>query len=134
MVMGWGWKKYNYESLSNVLKEANVTLIDSENCGTADTLCTEGTTGQHGYFKLHLSQFISDVSVSVHCDILIIKYNLQGDSGGLLVEVLHRKLGKFYKTSVYTHISHYFSWIHDNMKPPTQQQYEAWKGKLDQLI
>ncbi len=52
MVMGWGWKKYNHESPSNVLREANVTLIDSENCGTADTLCTEGSTGPAQVFQV----------------------------------------------------------------------------------
>ncbi len=45
MVMGWGWKKYHHGSTSNVLKEANMTLIESKNCGTADTLCTEGSSG-----------------------------------------------------------------------------------------
>uniref|UniRef100_A0A672SIQ8 trypsin n=1 Tax=Sinocyclocheilus grahami TaxID=75366 RepID=A0A672SIQ8_SINGR len=113
MVIGWGWQDYHNESPSNVLKEANVTLIDSENCGTADTLCTEGSTGP-----------------------------AQGDSGGPLVcGGVAQGIVSFYKNhtnadylTVYTHISNYFSWIHDNMKPPTQQQYETWKGKLDKVL
>uniref|UniRef100_A0A673JML2 trypsin n=1 Tax=Sinocyclocheilus rhinocerous TaxID=307959 RepID=A0A673JML2_9TELE len=51
MVMGWGWKKYHDESPSNVLQEANVTLIDSENCDPADTPCTEGSTGAAQVFQ-----------------------------------------------------------------------------------
>ncbi|RXN20394.1 granzyme 1 [Labeo rohita] len=113
MVMGWGWQDYNNGSPSNVLKEANVTLIDSENCGTADTLCTEGSTGP-----------------------------AQGDSGGPLVcGGVVQGIVSFYKNSingdklaVYTHISHYLPWIKDNMKPLQQRQYETWKGKLDKII
>uniref|UniRef100_A0A8C1EEE7 trypsin n=1 Tax=Cyprinus carpio carpio TaxID=630221 RepID=A0A8C1EEE7_CYPCA len=113
MVMGWGWQNYSDVSPSNVLKEANVTLIDSENCGTADTLCTEGSTGP-----------------------------AQGDSGGPLVcggvaegiVSFSETRSNGYLLIVYTHISHYLSWIHDEMKPPTQQQSETWKGKLDKLI
>ncbi|KAI2650399.1 Mast cell protease 8 [Labeo rohita] len=113
MVMGWGWQDYNNMSPSNVLKEANVTLIDSENCGTADTLCTEGSTGP-----------------------------AQGDSGGPLVcGGVVQGIVSFNKNSingdklaVYTHISHYLPWIKDNMKPLQQRQYETWKGKLDKII
>ncbi|XP_058617099.1 mast cell protease 2 isoform X2 [Onychostoma macrolepis] len=113
MVMGWGWKKYHHESPSNVLKEANVTLIDSENCGTADTLCTEGSTGP-----------------------------ARGDSGGPLVcGGVAQGIVSFSKDkanasylAVYTHISHYLPWINHTIKSPTQQQYETWKGKLDKLI
>ncbi|KAF4097668.1 granzyme G-like [Onychostoma macrolepis] len=112
MVMGWGWKEYHHESPSNVLKEAIVTLIDSENCGVADTLCSEGSTGP-----------------------------AQGDSGGPLVcggvaqgiVSFSKDNGNTDHLMGYTHISHYLSWIHDNMKPPTQQQYETWKGKLDKF-
>ncbi|XP_026054068.1 granzyme E isoform X1 [Carassius auratus] len=113
MVMGWGWQDYHHGSPSDVLKEANVTLIDSENCGPADTLCNEGKTGPS-----------------------------QGDSGGPLVcGGVAQGIVSFYKNhtnadylTVYTHISHFFAWIHDNMIPPTQQRYETWKGKLDKLI
>ncbi|XP_050951244.1 mast cell protease 8 isoform X2 [Labeo rohita] len=113
MVMGWGWQDYNNMSPSNVLKEANVTLIDSENCGTADTLCTEGSTGP-----------------------------AQGDSGGPLVcGGVVQGIVSFNKNSingdklaVYTHISHYLPWIKDNMKPLQQRQYETWKGKLDKIM
>ncbi|KTF73677.1 hypothetical protein cypCar_00046040 [Cyprinus carpio] len=102
MVMGWGWQNYDNESPSDVLKEAKVTLIDSENCGTADTLCTQESAGP-----------------------------AQGDGGGPLVcGGVAQGIVSFYNTktkpylTVYTHISHYFSWIHDHMKP-TQQQYET---------
>uniref|UniRef100_A0A8C1L295 trypsin n=1 Tax=Cyprinus carpio TaxID=7962 RepID=A0A8C1L295_CYPCA len=94
MVMGWGWKKFHDESPSNVLKEANVTLIDSENCGTADTLCTEGSTGP-----------------------------APGDSGGPLVcGGVAKGIVSFFKIkrnadplTVYTHISRYLSWIQSIM-------------------
>ncbi|XP_043079346.1 chymase [Puntigrus tetrazona] len=110
MVMGWGWRKYDEESPSNVLREVNVTLLDSKNCGTADTLCNQGSVGP-----------------------------AQGDSGGPLVCGNYvQGIVAFHKKSIsltaYTHISHYFSWIHDVMKPPAQQQYETWKGKLDKFI
>ncbi|XP_042604660.1 mast cell protease 2-like [Cyprinus carpio] len=95
MVMGWGWQNYDNESPSDVLKEAKVTLIDSENCGTADTLCTQESAGP-----------------------------AQGDGGGPLVcGGVAQGIVSFYNTktkpylTVYTHISHYFSWIHDHMKP-----------------
>ncbi|XP_052394613.1 granzyme G-like [Carassius gibelio] len=110
LVMGWGWKKFREESPSNVLKEANVTLIDSENCGMTDTLCSEGSTGP-----------------------------ALGDSGGPLVcgGVAHGIVSfssADHHLTAYTHISHYLSWIHDEMKPTTQQQSKTWKGKLDKLI
>uniref|UniRef100_A0A8C1L1W6 trypsin n=1 Tax=Cyprinus carpio TaxID=7962 RepID=A0A8C1L1W6_CYPCA len=94
MVMGWGWQNYNDVSPSNVLKEANVTLIDSVNCGTADTLCTEGSTGP-----------------------------ARGDSGGPLVcGGVAKGIVSFFKIkrnadplTVYTHISRYLSWIQSIM-------------------
>ncbi|XP_059399416.1 thrombin-like enzyme bhalternin [Carassius carassius] len=94
MVMGWGWKKYHEESPSNVLKEANVTLTDSENCGTADTLCSKGSTGP-----------------------------ALGDSGGPLVcGGVAQGIVSFSKNkrnadhlTEYTHISHYLSWIQSIM-------------------
>ncbi|XP_073699527.1 chymase-like [Garra rufa] len=97
MIMGWGWQAYDHVSPSNVLKEACVTLIDSENCGTADTLCTEGSTRPG-----------------------------KGDSGGPLVcggvaqgivSLYQNNKNGGYLT-LYTHISHYLSWIHDIMKSP----------------
>ncbi|XP_016298163.1 chymase-like [Sinocyclocheilus anshuiensis] len=113
MVVGWGWQDYHDESPSNVLQEANVTLIDSENCGTADTLCTEGSTEP-----------------------------AQGDSGGPLVcGGVAEGIVSFSKTksnadhlSAYTRISLYYPWIQSIINPPTQQQSETWKGKLDKLI
>uniref|UniRef100_A0A671SJA4 trypsin n=1 Tax=Sinocyclocheilus anshuiensis TaxID=1608454 RepID=A0A671SJA4_9TELE len=102
MVMGWGWKKYHDESPSNVLKEANVTLIDSENCGTADTLCTEGSTEPARVFQG------------------IVSFSETKSNGDHL--------------SAYTRISHYYPWIQSIINPPTQQQSETWKGKLDKLI
>ncbi len=110
----------------------------------------------HGWYSVHrginwTSKGISSCTTykllsmvyQCHCDILIIKwYNPQGDSGGPLVcGGVAQGIVSFSKDHTnadhltgYTHISHYFSWIHDNMKPPTLQQYETWKGKLDQLI
>ncbi|KAI2650398.1 Cationic trypsin [Labeo rohita] len=96
MVMGWGWKKYHDESPSNVLKEANVTLIDFENCGTADTLCSEGSTGP-----------------------------AQGYAGGPLVcggvaqgiMSLYKKKSNGDHITMYTGISHYLPWIRQNMSP-----------------
>ncbi|KAK2906956.1 hypothetical protein Q8A67_005941 [Cirrhinus molitorella] len=113
MVMGWGWQDYHHMSPSNVLKEATVTLIDSENCGTPDTLCTEGSTGP-----------------------------ARGDSGGPLVcGGVAQGIVSFYKSkdngdhlSVYTYISHYIPWIQRIMNSSTQQQYETWKDKLDNLM
>ncbi len=62
MVMGWGWQDYHDKSPSNVLKEANVTLIDSENCGTADT---EGSTGPAQVFQVApLTIYLWCISVS----------------------------------------------------------------------
>uniref|UniRef100_A0A8C1L2J7 Si:ch211-212d10.1 n=1 Tax=Cyprinus carpio TaxID=7962 RepID=A0A8C1L2J7_CYPCA len=94
MVMGWGWKKFHDESPSNVLKEASVTLIDSENCGTADTLCTEGSTGP-----------------------------APGDSGGPLVcggvaegiVFFNKNRSNAENLTAFTHISRYLSWIQSIM-------------------
>ncbi|XP_048015375.1 chymase-like [Megalobrama amblycephala] len=90
MVMGWGLEEYGHGSPSRVLKEANVTLIDSKNCVTNDTLCSEGTTG-----------------------------TAEGDSGGALVcgDVAQGIVSYYnesngeYRTR-YTHISKYLLWIH----------------------
>ncbi|XP_058616171.1 mast cell protease 1A-like [Onychostoma macrolepis] len=112
MVMGWGWKEYHHETPSNVLKEAIVTLIDSENCGVADTLCSEGSTGP-----------------------------TQGDSGGPLVcggvaqgiiSFSKNKRNADYLTG-YTHISHYLSWIHHIMSPdmPKILDQVSTPGTLD---
>ncbi|XP_018939709.2 granzyme E-like [Cyprinus carpio] len=100
MVMGWGWKNYHDKSPSNVLQEANVTLIDSENCGTADILCTEGSTGP-----------------------------ALGDSGGPLVcGGVAQGIVSFSKNKTnanylagYTRISHYLPWIQSIMMSPTTQ-------------
>uniref|UniRef100_A0A8C2I546 Si:ch211-212d10.1 n=1 Tax=Cyprinus carpio TaxID=7962 RepID=A0A8C2I546_CYPCA len=101
MVMGWGWKNYHDKSPSNVLQEANVTLIDSENCGTADILCTEGSTGP-----------------------------ALGDSGGPLVcGGVAQGIVSFSKNKTnanylagYTRISHYLPWIQSIMMSPTTQK------------
>ncbi|KAK2906955.1 hypothetical protein Q8A67_005940 [Cirrhinus molitorella] len=99
-VMGWGWQDYHHESPSSVLKEESVTLIDSANCGMADALCTEGSTGP-----------------------------ARGDSGGPLVcGGVAQGIVSFYQKqkngdhlAVYTHISHYLPWIHHTMNSSTQQ-------------
>ncbi|XP_067271996.1 granzyme B [Pseudorasbora parva] len=93
MVMGWGLQSYyTHGSPSKVLRETNVTLIDSKNCGTNDTLCSEGTTGP-----------------------------ALGDSGGPLVcgNVANGIVSFFqpkenHRTS-YTDISKYLPWIHHHM-------------------
>uniref|UniRef100_A0A8C2I567 Si:ch211-212d10.1 n=1 Tax=Cyprinus carpio TaxID=7962 RepID=A0A8C2I567_CYPCA len=107
MVMGWGWKNYHDKSPSNVLQEANVTLIDSENCGTADILCTEGSTGPALVF--------------------------QGDSGGPLVcGGVAQGIVSFSKNKTnanylagYTRISHYLPWIQSIMMSPTTQPFKG---------
>nr|XP_055074283.1 chymotrypsin A-like [Misgurnus anguillicaudatus] len=38
MAMGWGWKQYNERTPSSVLREVNLTLLNSENCATPHTL------------------------------------------------------------------------------------------------
>ncbi|KAK2906957.1 hypothetical protein Q8A67_005942 [Cirrhinus molitorella] len=113
MVMGWGWKKYHHESPSNILKEANVTLLDSENCGTSDTLCTEGSTGP-----------------------------AQTSSGGPLFVCggVAQGIVSFFKDkrnadhlTVYTHISHYLPWIQSIMSPekPEMLDQVSTPGILD---
>ncbi|XP_056112419.1 granzyme E [Rhinichthys klamathensis goyatoka] len=113
MVMGWGLQDYHDSHPSIVLKEANVTLLDSKNCGTNDTLCSAGTTGPAG-----------------------------GDSGGPLVcgDVAQGIVSYYTAESNgdhrtrYTDISQYLPWIHCSMNPPPPKQHETWKGNLDKLI
>uniref|UniRef100_A0A672P1L5 Chymase-like n=1 Tax=Sinocyclocheilus grahami TaxID=75366 RepID=A0A672P1L5_SINGR len=103
MVMGWGWKKYHDESPSNVLKEANVTLIDSENCAR-----------------------VFQVAPLTNSYLL---YGVSGDSGGPLVcGGVAEGIVSFSETksngdhlSAYTRISHYYPWIQSIINPPTQQ-------------
>jgi len=53
MVMGWGLLGYPDGSHpSKVLREANVTLLDSKNCGTKDTLCSAGKIGPAMVFQV----------------------------------------------------------------------------------
>lgn len=52
MVLGWGLEEYGHGFPSRVLKEANVTLLDSKKCVTTDTLCSEGTTGAAEVFQV----------------------------------------------------------------------------------
>ncbi|CAM4657083.1 unnamed protein product [Leuciscus chuanchicus] len=111
MVSGWGLQDYGRGSPSRVLKEASVTLLDSKNCGTPDTLCSEGTTGP-----------------------------VEGDGGGPLVcgDVAHGIVSYYKKESNgeyrtrYTDISQYLPWIHSmgDLLPPPIQENEASKGKL----
>lgn len=112
MVLGWGWEDYNDGSPSNVLKEANMTLLDSKNCGTADTLCTNGPFGP-----------------------------AKGDSGGPLVcGDVAQGIVSFYTESSgiyltrYTRISHYHQWIDHIMNKTNPQQLKTWSGKLYKLI
>ncbi|XP_067252230.1 mast cell protease 8 [Chanodichthys erythropterus] len=113
MVMGWGSQDYQYDSPSRVLKEANVTLLDSKNCGTTDTLCSEGKIGP-----------------------------AKGDSGGPIVcGDVAQGIVSFYTQESngeyctrYTHILKYLPWIHNMMNSSLLQQHETWKGKLDKLI
>ncbi|KAK7126830.1 hypothetical protein R3I94_018119 [Phoxinus phoxinus] len=94
MVMGWGLQDYHHGSLSMVLKEANVTMLDSKNCGTSDTVCSGGKTGPAG-----------------------------GDSGGPLVcgDVAEGIVSYYIRESNgeyctrYTEISQYLEWIREKM-------------------
>ncbi|XP_051549182.1 mast cell protease 1A isoform X2 [Myxocyprinus asiaticus] len=116
MVMGWGQQDYDKMSPSWVLKEVNVTLLDSKNCGTNDTICTEGYYGPSS-----------------------------GDSGGPLVcgavvqgiVSYNKDESKNIYRSRYTYIAHYFTWIysiiyHRNIIPPTQETKQ--NEKLIELI
>ncbi|XP_039537492.1 granzyme-like protein 1 [Pimephales promelas] len=114
MVMGWGLLGYHDASHpSKVLREANVTLLDSKNCGTKDTLCSAGKIGP-----------------------------AMGDSGGPLVcGDVAQGIVSYYRLesngdhcSRYTDISKYLPWIHDKMKPPTPQQHETWKDNLAKVV
>ncbi|KAK9967561.1 hypothetical protein ABG768_001954 [Culter alburnus] len=98
MVLGWGLEEYGHGFPSRVLKEANVTLLDSKKCVTTDTLCSEGTTGA-----------------------------AEGDSGGPLVcgDVAQGIVSFYTETNGgyctrYTDIYQYLSWIHHKMKSPLQ--------------
>ncbi|XP_077082699.1 granzyme-like protein 1 [Siphateles boraxobius] len=96
MVMGWGLEDYNSGRPSRVLKEANVTLLDSKNCETPDTICSAGMSGP-----------------------------AKGDSGGPLVcGDVAQGIVSYYKQQSngdyctrYTDISQYLQWIHDTMNP-----------------
>ncbi|XP_051551303.1 granzyme G-like [Myxocyprinus asiaticus] len=113
LVMGWGWQNYDKESPSRVLKEVNVTLIDSKNCGSADLICTEESNGPS----------LGDSGGPLVC----------GDFAQGIVSYYINESHNIYR-SMYTHIAHYLPWIHHAMKTPTQQPNETWKGKLDKLI
>nr|XP_055072695.1 granzyme G-like [Misgurnus anguillicaudatus] len=94
MAMGWGWEEYNEWTPSSVLREVNLTLLDSENCATPHTLCTQEKAGP-----------------------------AQGDSGGpLICGNVPQGIVSYYITdeftsylTMYTKISHYLPWIHQIM-------------------
>ncbi|XP_065100318.1 granzyme G-like [Paramisgurnus dabryanus] len=94
MAMGWGWQEYNKESLSRVLREVNLTLLDSENCARPHTLCTKAEAGP-----------------------------ARGDSGGPLicgneaVGIVSSYITNDFTSylTMYTKISHYLPWIHEIM-------------------
>nr|XP_055074362.1 mast cell protease 2-like [Misgurnus anguillicaudatus] len=94
MVMGWGWQEYNKWTPSSVLREVNLTLLDSENCATPHTLCTKEEAGP-----------------------------ARGDSGGpLICGNVPQGIVSYYKMNestsyltMYTNISHYLPWIHKIM-------------------
>nr|XP_055074598.1 chymase-like [Misgurnus anguillicaudatus] len=101
MAMGWGWQEHNEKTPSSVLREVNLTLLDSENCATPHTLCTKEEAGP-----------------------------AWGDSGGPLI-CGNEAVGivSYYITNeftsyltMYTKISHYFSWIHKIMNA-----HKLWK-------
>ncbi|XP_073718195.1 granzyme G-like [Misgurnus anguillicaudatus] len=96
MAMGWGRLKYNEKSPSSVLREVNLTLLDSENCARPHTICTKEDAGPAG-----------------------------GDSGGPLI-CGNEAVGivSYYITNeftsyltMYTKISHYLPWINETMNP-----------------
>ncbi|KAG1945671.1 granzyme-like protein [Pimephales promelas] len=105
--------------LLKVLREANVTLLDSKNCGTKDTLCSAGKIGP-----------------------------AMGDSGGPLVcGDVAQGIVSYYRLESngdhctrYTDISKYLPWIHDKMNKSEsgtssrEQQHKTWKGNLVKLI
>ncbi|XP_051549186.1 mast cell protease 8 isoform X5 [Myxocyprinus asiaticus] len=113
MVMGWGQQDYDKMSPSWVLKEVNVTLLDSKNCGTIDTICTEGYYGPS----------VGDSGGPLVCGDVV---------QGIVSYYIHESKNIY--RSRYTHIAHYLPWIHQVMKNPNQLQHETWKGKLDKLI
>ncbi|XP_065100214.1 mast cell protease 2-like [Paramisgurnus dabryanus] len=105
MAMGWGLEEYNEKTPSSVLREVNLTLLDSENCATPHTLCTQEVAGP-----------------------------ARGDSGSPLIcgNVL-QAIVSYYKTNestryltMYTKISHYLPWIHEMLNI-----HKLWKSKLD---
>ncbi|XP_026091714.1 mast cell protease 1A-like [Carassius auratus] len=98
LFMGWGWKQYHDESPSNVLKETNVTLIDSENCGTADTLCSKGSTGPA----------MGDAGGPLVCG---------GVAQGIVSFSKNKPNASYLKG--YIHISQYLPWIQSIMMSPT---------------
>nr|XP_055074602.1 granzyme E-like [Misgurnus anguillicaudatus] len=103
MVVGWGWQEYNEMTPSSVLREVNLTLLDSENCATPHTICTQEVAGP-----------------------------ARGDSGSPLIcgneavgTVSYYNEFTSYLT-MYTKISHYLPWIHKIMNA-----HKLWKAKLD---
>ncbi|XP_065100208.1 chymase-like [Paramisgurnus dabryanus] len=104
MVMGWGRQEYNEFTPSRVLREVNLTLLDSKNCDTPHTLCTQEEAGPAG-----------------------------GDSGSpLICGNVPQGIVSYYKhksrsyLTMYTKISHYLPWIHEMLNV-----HKLWKSKLD---
>ncbi|XP_065102249.1 granzyme G-like [Paramisgurnus dabryanus] len=97
MAMGWGWKEHNEFTPSSVLREVNLTLLDSENCAIPHTICTQEKAGP-----------------------------TQGDSGGpLICGNVPQGIVSYYIPNestrfltMYTKISHYLPWIHKIMNAP----------------
>ncbi|XP_065100255.1 granzyme G-like [Paramisgurnus dabryanus] len=96
MAMGWGWPKYNEETPSRVLREVNLTLLDSENCARPHTLCTKEDAGPA----------LGDSGSPLICGndaVGIVSYYIMNESTSYL--------------TMYTKISHYLPWIHETMNP-----------------
>ncbi|XP_073717844.1 chymase-like [Misgurnus anguillicaudatus] len=89
MFMGWG--EYNEKTPSSVLREVNVTLLDSEICATPHTLCTQ-----------------EEIKPA------------WGRGGPLICGNVTQGIASYYipsgsrrYLSMYTKISHYLPWIHE---------------------
>nr|XP_055072681.1 granzyme G-like [Misgurnus anguillicaudatus] len=94
MAMGWGLEEYDKMTPSSVLREVNLTLLDSKKCDAPHTLCTQEKAGP-----------------------------ARGDSGGpLICGNIPQGIVSYYITNefmsyltMYTKISHYLPWIHEIM-------------------
>ncbi|XP_065100218.1 chymase-like [Paramisgurnus dabryanus] len=103
MAMGWGWQEHNEFTPSRVLREVNLTLLDSKNCATPHTLCTKEEVGPaRGLICGNVLQGIAS-------------YYITNESTSYL--------------TMYTKISHYLPWIHEmlNIHKLWKSKLDAFK-------